>query len=127
MKDSRLHVYEQALRGKAAELSETLRDRSHIAIEPTAEALEGMVMAVNREIGVLALDRHSRLAREVEDALARLRDGSYGVCLRCEEAIKPRRLEVVPWARHCVHCQEMLEQEQTEDAQVADFRHLMAA
>lgn len=126
MNESKLHVYEQALRSKARELSETLRDRSHIAIEPAAEACEVMVMAANREIGVLALDRHSRMAREVEDALARIRDGSYGTCLRCEEAIKPRRLEAVPWARYCVHCQEMLEQEQNEYAP-ADFESLAAA
>ena len=126
MNESKLHVYEQSLRGKARELSETLRDRSHIAIEPAAEACEVMVMAANREIGVLALDRHSRMAREVDDALARIRDGSYGICLRCEEAIKPRRLEAVPWARYCVHCQEMLEQEQNEHTPV-DFESLAAA
>ena len=126
MNESKLHVYEQSLRGKARELSETLRDRSHIAIEPAAEACEVMVMAANREIGVLALDRHSRMARDVEDALARIRDGSYGTCLRCEEAIKPRRLEAIPWARYCVHCQEMLEQEQNEYAP-ADFESLAAA
>jgi len=126
MNESKLHVYEQALRSKARELSETLRDRSHIAIEPASEACEVMVMAANREIGVLALDRHSRMAREVEDALARIRDGSYGHCLRCEEAIKPRRLEVVPWARYCVRCQEMLEQEHNQYA-AADFESLAAA
>ena len=126
MNESKLHVYEQALRSKARELSETLRDRSLIAIEPASEACEVMVMAANREIGVLALDRHSRMAREVEDALARNRDGSYGLCLRCEETIKPRRLEVVPWARYCVHCQEMLEQKQNEYA-AADFESLAAA
>ena len=86
-----------------------------------------LVMAANVEISVLALYRHSRVAREVEDALARIRDGSYGICLRCEEAIKPRRLEVVPWARYCVHCQEMLEQDQIPDSAEADFRPLMAA
>ncbi len=127
MENTRIHVFEEALRSKARELSEVLRDRSQIAIEPTAEPLEGMVMAANREIGVLALDRDTRIARQVQEALARIRDGSYGICLRCEEPIKQRRLEAVPWARYCVHCQEMLEQERSDESGQVDFRLLMAA
>lgn len=127
MENTRLHVFEQALRNKARELSEVLRDRSRIAIEPTAEPCEGMVMAANREIGVLTLDRDSRIARQVQEALARLRDGSYGICLRCDDPIKPRRLEAVPWARYCVHCQEMLEQERNDDSAQVDFHFLTAA
>ena len=127
MVDRKLHGYEEALRSKARELAQSLRDRSQIVIEPTAEAVEGMVMAANREIGVLGLHRDSRVAREVEEALARIRDGSYGICLRCDEQIKARRLEAVPWARHCVRCQEMLEQEQNEDAAQEEFHDLIAA
>lgn len=127
MVDQNLNRYEAALRSKARELAQSLQDRSQIVIEPTAEAVEGMVMAANREIGVLGLHRDSRLAREVEGALARMRDGRYGVCLRCEEPIKPRRLEAIPWARYCVGCQEMLEQEQNEDAAQEEFHDLIAA
>ncbi|MFN7931922.1 MAG: TraR/DksA family transcriptional regulator [Bryobacteraceae bacterium] len=127
MVDQKLQTYEEALRSKARELAQSLQDRSQIVIEPTAEAVEGMVMAANREIGVLGLHRDSRLAREVEGALARIRNGSYGACLRCDEPIKPRRLEAIPWARYCVRCQEMLEQEQNEDAAQEELHDLIAA
>jgi DnaK suppressor protein len=127
MVDKTRNGYESALRHKAQELAESLSDRSQIAIEPAAEACDVMVMAANREIGVLGLTRDSRLARQVEEALERIRDGSYGVCLRCEEPIKPRRLEIVPWARHCVRCQEMIELEQNEEAPQEVVPDLIAA
>ena len=42
---------------------------------------------------------------EVEDALARIRGGRYGICAACEEEIDPRRLEAFPTARRCTACQ----------------------
>ena len=49
-------------------------------------------------------DRH--LLRAIEDALAGMRRGTYGVCAICEQPISKARLEAVPWARHCRHCKE---------------------
>jgi DnaK suppressor protein len=49
-----------------------------------------------------------KLLREVSDALRRIEHDSYGVCLECEEAISPKRLDAVPWARYCVTCQELI-------------------
>ena len=46
--------------------------------------------------------------RQVDEALERLNDGEYGVCLACEEKIAPRRLVAIPWARYCVECQERM-------------------
>lgn len=48
------------------------------------------------------------LLRELEDALGRVEDGSYGICQGCGSPIAPRRLEAVPWAKCCVGCQERL-------------------
>ena len=47
-----------------------------------------------------------KLLREVSDALHRLEEGHYGICLECEEPISEKRLDAVPWARYCVKCQE---------------------
>ncbi|PWU04486.1 MAG: hypothetical protein C5B51_16685 [Terriglobia bacterium] len=44
--------------------------------------------------------------RLVDEALDRLDSGDYGICLSCEEAIPPKRLRALPWARYCVPCQE---------------------
>jgi DnaK suppressor protein len=44
--------------------------------------------------------------RDIDAALRRLRDGSYGVCMDCGIEITKKRLEAVPWANFCVTCQE---------------------
>jgi DnaK suppressor protein len=46
------------------------------------------------------------LLREVEGALDRLRDGTYGTCMDCGMPVARKRLEALPWARYCVTCQE---------------------
>lgn len=42
----------------------------------------------------------------IEEALGRIEEGSYGSCVHCGAAVGSKRLEAVPWARHCVPCQE---------------------
>ena len=42
----------------------------------------------------------------IEEALTRIEEGSYGLCVQCGGAMESKRLEAVPWARHCVPCQE---------------------
>jgi DnaK suppressor protein len=50
-------------------------------------------------------DRAIQHLAQVEAALARLDDGSFGQCLRCGRQIAPARLEALPWAAHCIECQ----------------------
>ena len=52
------------------------------------------------------LDRDSALVRRLRSAIKRLNDGTYGVCLECEEEIAPKRLKAIPWAELCIQCQE---------------------
>ena len=47
-------------------------------------------------------------------------DGSYGVCLHCEEDIKPKRLEAVPWAPYCIRCQEAADRREFDSSDVFD-------
>ena len=61
-----------------------------------------------------ANDRH--LLQMVEGALVRINEGTYGECISCGNEINPKRLEAVPWARHCIACQEKLEKGELEAA-----------
>lgn len=94
------------LQARQTDLIQALRKRNGIAIEHSAEALEQTVWAAEREIAVGALDRDSRLLREVRAALQRIDSDRYGFCESCGQRIKPSRLDAVPWARRCVECQE---------------------
>lgn len=44
--------------------------------------------------------------QQVDEALERLKGGNFGVCVECGEKMLPKRLDAVPWARHCLSCQE---------------------
>jgi DnaK suppressor protein len=57
-----------------------------------------------------------QLLQMVEKALARIREGSFGECAHCGKEINAKRLEAVPWTRHCIECQEKLEQGLLEEA-----------
>ena len=57
-----------------------------------------------------------QLLQMVEGALSRIREGSFGECISCGKEINPKRLEAVPWTRHCIECQEKLEQGRLEEA-----------
>jgi DnaK suppressor protein len=45
----------------------------------------------------------------IQEALDRIENKSYGICINCEKAIQPRRLDAVPWTRLCIQCQELQE------------------
>jgi DnaK suppressor protein len=114
MNKTDLDKYKAMLEAKRTELSAGLRNREDIAIEKTPDALDEVQLAGERELAIRNLDRESNLLRNVKSALARVADGSYGVCLHCEEEIKPKRLEAVPWAKYCIRCQEAADRNEFE-------------
>lgn len=54
-------------------------------------------------------DNTQRLLAQVDQALEKLEIGTYGICDRCGQKIAPARLETLPWATLCHHCQETKE------------------
>jgi DnaK suppressor protein len=50
-----------------------------------------------------------------EDGLKRIEDGSYGLCLNCEEPISPKRMQALPWAAYCVPCHEAVDRGEIEN------------
>jgi DnaK suppressor protein len=75
-----------------------------------ADELDGSQTTSNREIGWTTRELLVERVKRLTDALARLRAGTYGVCIECEEAIAPARLNVMPEVETCVGCQSNLEQ-----------------
>ena len=124
MTKSELNKYKALLEAKQAELAGGLRNREGIAIEKTADALDEVQLAGERELAIRNLDRESNLLRNVKTALARIGDGSYGVCLHCEEDISPKRLNAVPWTSYCIKCQEAADRHEFETVEA--FDHLLA-
>jgi DnaK suppressor protein len=125
MTKTELNKYKQILETKLTELSQAVRDRDGIAIEKSPDALDEVQHAAERELAIRNLDRESHLLRNVRGALRRIEDGSFGVCLHCEEDINPKRLNAVPWTPFCIQCQELADRNKVENNDM--FEELMVA
>jgi len=64
---------------------------------------------IEKEMGFVMSNNMMANLKEVEEALDRIEKNRYGKCLHCGEEISLKRLEVLPFARYCVPCQEKME------------------
>lgn len=62
-----------------------------------------------QELNLELLERDQSTLREIDEALQRIAEGSYGRCESCEELISRQRLRAVPHARNCIECQRKAE------------------
>jgi len=127
MNRTEMNRYKALLEAKQAELSAGLRNREDIAIEKTPDAIDEVQLAGERELAIRNLDRESTLLRNVRNALGRIADGSYGTCMHCEEEIKPKRLDAVPWTKYCIRCQEAADRHEFELEPGDSMNELLAA
>lgn len=114
MTKTELKKFKKTLVTKQDELVRVLRNRDAITIEKSADALDEVQHAAERELAIRNLDRESNLLRLVRLAMRRMDEGTYGTCLHCEEDINPRRLNAVPWTPYCITCQEMADRHNEE-------------
>jgi len=126
MNKTELQKHKTILEAKRDELSVGLWNRADIAIEKTPDALDEVQLAGERELAIRNLDRGSNLLRSVRGALARMADGTYGICLHCEEEIKPKRLDAVPWTKYCIRCQEAADRHEFEAESAETLDELLA-
>ena len=102
------------LRARQTELSRSLRHRDEIVVEKASDALDEVQLKEERELAIRNLDRDSNALRLIHKALSRIANGTYGVCLHCEEEILPKRMAAVPWAAFCIQCQEKIDRREIE-------------
>ena len=109
---------QEILEQKQAELMGGLRNRDGIAIEKSADQMDEIQFATERDLAIRNVDRESTLLRHVKAALLRVHSGTFGTCVDCEEPISPKRVTAVPWATRCIKCQEIADRDgqETEDA-----------
>lgn len=127
MTKTELNNFKKILETKQDELERIVRNRDAITIEKSADALDEVQHAAERELAIRNLDRESNLLRNVRSALRRIDDGTFGVCLHCEEDISPKRLVAVPWAPYCIQCQEQADRHHEEGDESFDDMLVNAA
>jgi len=106
-----MNGFQEILERKVADLLHTVRRRDGIIIEKSADQMDEIQYATERDLAIRNVDRESNLLRDVKEALRRIHEGSFGTCLECESAISPKRLAAVPWAACCIQCQEAAERD----------------
>ena len=111
MTKSELKKFKTTLAARESELEGLIRNREAAAIETSADALDQIQHAVERELALGTLARESSGLRETRAALRRIDDGTFGICMDCEEEINLKRLAAVPWAARCIACQERADRE----------------
>lgn len=84
--------------------------------EATQDPADMAANAYTKELLMSMSTNDRQLLESIDAALDRIDDGEYGKCINCGEPVSEKRLEAVPWARHCIRCQDLIERGQlTED------------
>jgi RNA polymerase-binding transcription factor len=73
----------------------------HIAETATA--------TLDREIDYTLEENSEHVLSEIEGALERIEEGTYGTCVNCGKPIAEERLAAIPWATYCIDCKRILE------------------
>jgi DnaK suppressor protein len=76
-------------------------DLAGVAPDPGEESVAAMLV----DMDAAMVDRQVHEIRDIEDALARIADGSYGTCIDCGADVGPDRLHAYPTAQRCIRCQ----------------------
>src|SRR6266446_10012133 len=77
--------------------------------EATQDPADMAANAYTKELLVSMSTNDRQLLDSIDAALERIENGGYGKCVHCGEPIQEKRLEAVPWARHCLRCQDLNE------------------
>jgi DnaK suppressor protein len=111
MTNTELMKLKRALEAKQMELAAQLRGRlKDLTIEGCqAELVDRIHVMSNRDETAGILNRLSSTLADVKRSLRAIDDDCYGECIQCDGAIAIKRLQSIPWAAHCVQCQEQLE------------------
>ena len=111
--------FEAALKKKKADLEAAYVDKikrsGDAGADGTLDSVDEASVNYNKEYWYSLSDTDRRLLRLIDAALRRVKETSFGECQNCGEKIEARRLEAVPWARHCVECQELQDKGQLEE------------
>ena len=127
MTNTELMKLKAALEAKQMELAAQLRGRvKELTIEGCqSELVDWIQVMSDRDETAGILNRLSSTLADVKHSLRAIDDDCYGECIRCDGAIAIKRLQSIPWAAHCVRCQEQLEA--GEEYAASDFYQPKAA
>lgn len=121
MDAERLEHFRRILNEQLRQHTAQVRDNQAAAIElgtnddGVRDTMDMSLADVNQELELRLGERESQLVADIDQALLRIDEGSYGLCARCGQPIPEARLEAMPTARYDAVCQAAIEQSRGED------------
>ncbi len=120
MDKKKLETFKKKLETRQQELRQMVtrnqKDGRAADEEATQDVADRAASSYTKEFLFSQSNNDRQLLNMVEGALARIREGSFGECVSCGKEINAKRLEAVPWTRHCIECQEKAEKGLLETA-----------
>ena len=119
MDAEKLEHFRRRLISELQQHTDHVRDDQAAALELSDDGVKDpadlSLMDVNKEMALQLGERESQMLADIDQALLRIEEGSYGICVRCGKVIDERRLEALPTARYDAACQAMIEAANGED------------
>src|SRR4030095_5505802 len=119
MDAEKLKHFQTILLNQLRQETEQIRTDQAVALElyddGVKDSVDLSVSDLNKEIALRLGERSSQVVADIDQALLRIKEGTYGICARCSEPISERRLEVLPTARYDAVCQAAIESANGEE------------
>ena len=119
MQPEKLAHFKQTLIAELQQHTEHVRTDQAAALElsddDVKDTVDLSVQDVNKELALRLGERESQMVADIDQALLRIQEGSYGTCARCGNLIDERRLEALPTARYDAACQALIESANGDD------------
>jgi RNA polymerase-binding transcription factor len=114
MDQKRMKLFRERLLQKRKEILEAYsKNKSYgkeADEEPSQDVADKAANSYTKEFLFSLSNSERSMLQLVDEALDRLTSKNFGVCASCESELEKKRLEAVPWAKHCLSCQEKQEQ-----------------
>ena len=108
----KLMARREGLVGQVMEAERSSRERDS---EATQDPADMAANAYTKELLFSMSANDRRLLDLIDEALGRAEGGGYGNCVHCGDPVQDKRLQAVPWARHCLKCQDLAERGMLND------------
>ncbi len=96
-------------------VAKKLKSSQEDFVDAEPDITDDAARSTNRQLMLNLGEQDWGQLKQVEEALDNIKKGIYGICKNCEKPIPEARLELVPFARHCVQCLESIEEERRLD------------
>jgi DnaK suppressor protein len=114
MDKKRQELYKKRLLERREQLQEIVskaeQDGRSADEEPANDIADRATNSYNKEFLFKKSNDDRFILQLIQEALERMDSGEYGTCVHCSGEMQQKRLDAVPWARHCIDCQEKQEQ-----------------